>query len=60
MTMKQNKLSKMPILDFLEKLSESDEILDAIKKERQESKTDLTVLDQRKEILNKLTGNKGE
>ena len=50
----------MPILDFLEKLSESDEILDAIKKERQESKTDLTVLDQRKEILNKLTGNKGE
>lgn len=58
--MKQNKLSKIPILDFLEKLVESDEILDAIKKERQESKTDLTVLDQRKEILNKLTGNKGE
>ena len=58
--MKQNKLSKIPILDFLEKLSESDEILDAIKKERKESKSDLTVLDQRKEILNKLTGNKGE
>lgn len=58
--MKQNELGKISIHDFFDQVVEADDILDAIKKERKESKLDLDVLEQRKELLKKLTQNKGE
>lgn len=56
----KKKLNKLPILDFLETLMESEnDILATIIKEREESKRlhkDIT--EQRKEILKRLTDNK--
>lgn len=59
--MEDKELGKIPIHDFLDKVIESDSLLNAIRKEREESLKGTTdQLEQRKEILQKLLKKKIE
>ncbi len=60
--MEEKNIGKMPLDEFIDKLLEADDIFEAIKKERQESKLyTTTLIQQRKEILKGLMGkNKDE
>jgi hypothetical protein len=54
--MEEKKMGNIPLYEFFERVAESDDLFEAMKRERQEAKQNAaTIMQQRKEILKGLT-----